>query len=217
MVTDQLGSQYLHSTAIPRDVIDRSPIVRRGKVINKSALKLLEDALNSYGPAFGRKWRNYLTDALDLTGHLAYDICIDRRTRGVICGCGVYSGNRYPQGVFRVMNRSFVMPDFRQKGPYELLSTRLLLGKQLDELKDEISACFVSREGPFGHYFLKRWSKQYSSYYPGEESWQVPPQFFKVVPKGRSASAYQSIAFRGPLFQIWQPEEVDRDRWLLMS
>ena len=141
-----------------------------------------------------KRWQNYKPETLDLVSHLTYDILVDEITGDILTGCGVYHGNRYGQGIYRIMNRVFLNPKYRQNNKeYPFWATRYLLSEQLQLCEGQIDFPFVSREGKFAHHFLDLWTKEARETGLGE--WVVSEGFAHVAPKGRNKKCYQRIAY----------------------
>ena len=195
--------------------IIREPIVYKNEIVNSELADNLLTTIASHKQQFGPLYQNYSAERLDLAGHLAFDVLLDESTGSIVAGCGAYNGGRYPSGVYRVLNRSFVMPSYRSASTFQLLNTQYILRNQLIENSDEIETAFVSREGPDGHRFLNWWAKKYAEFFPECETWNLSKEFFHVAPKSNKKSAYHQIAWyqkrQGEL--TWSPLSLNKAQW----
>lgn len=156
-----------------------------------------------------KKKNNYTLEKIDLAGHLSFDLLtLDEK---IIAFCGVYSGGRFPPGAFRILNRCYVVPEFRTKklGRFADLNSKHLLNHQLQEHAAEIQFPFVSREGPDGEKFLRQWASQNAP----TDDWVVSEDMIHVVPKSTDASAFQFICYRQPQKHLQLFDRISANEW----
>lgn len=178
------------------------------KVMEKNDLKIIEikttlsidskwdeklfNFFSTLASELGPKWENYTKRNFDLEGHLSYSILLHQGE--IVTGCGIYNGGRYPAGIYRIMNRVFVSPEFRTfHKNYPYLATKYLINGQLEKGEDSIKCYFTSREGENGHYFLKHWIQNNEEILV--KDWIVSDRLYHVAPNGENQSCYQYIAF----------------------
>lgn len=182
--------------------------------INNFWVNRINEMIHSLGQKVGKRLNNY--NNLELNKHLCFHVLVDSKDN-IVTFAGVYNGGRYPQGVYRILNRVFVHPDHRVKNfGYPGLATKFILPLQLREFKSDIKAAFVSRENMNGCRFLKYWSINLA---PSEFGpWNLSTKFVKVAPEsGEYREAYQHISYRGDLFSFWKPKQIDYREWLLLN
>ena len=165
------------------------PIVEFGRLKNKAKDWFLKEL--SYSLNFLRvRDLNYNEKNLDLEGHFQYHALKDS-TGHLVASCGVYNGGRYPEGVFRIMNRVFVSYKYRDF-PYQFIATKKLLPLQIKLIGCFPKILFCSRENITGHYFLKKWI----SILPNAEKWCVSDKLIQVVPHSYTKPCFQFIAYQ---------------------
>lgn len=161
---------------------------------------------------FSGKGDNYL-DRLNILSHFAFDVAVDE-FENIVTFAGIYNGGRYPKGVYRVLNRTFVSPKHRSyNGVFKGITTQIILKKQLDELQDQLKLVFVSREGQHAKNFLNFWVNNIAPNF----CWEVSQNFVQVVPGARSQRSYQYIAYCKLKEVEWFPDEIGESDWLLLN
>lgn len=152
---------------------------------------------------------NYLPENMDLAGHLSFDLLVDSNNR-ILSFAGVYNGGRYPEGVYRVLNRTWVSEALRvQHGAFPYLSSRLILPVQLQALAGQLKLIFVSRESLRGRLFLQKWKQNQ----PDSELWNVSDKLVQVVPGVKNQSCFQFICTRNLVPVNWNPEQITTEEW----
>jgi hypothetical protein len=182
---------------------------------NLKGKNLLEHTLAGIAEGDDRRKINYSGKRLDLENHLAFDLLLDAASEEVLAFCGVYNGGRYPKGVFRVLNRVYVHPKFRNpKGLFEALGKQTLLSQtllpfHLWKYSDEIKTAFVSREAPLGRHFLKRWLLNNAP----DQNWQMKNDLVHVAPGGKDQSCFQFVVYRQFEGEEWAPPTIGESDW----
>jgi hypothetical protein len=173
----------------------RVQLVKNLKLVeaNSHWLPVLENLTTEIQKSNDPKKRNYLIARLDLHRHLTFDLLVEGTS--IVSFCGIYSGGRYPEGTYRVLNRCFVNPLYRTRtlGSFANLNSQFLLKEQLNEFKNNIELPFISREGRMGFNFLCFWAKKCAPT-PG---WIVSDTMVHVVPESFDSPAYQHICYPG--------------------
>ena len=180
----------------------------------RSEDKILSNKLKSYleflGQKIGSKYNNYFFKKLDLEGHLCYHVLLDKKGE-IITGSGIYNGCRYPEFVYRFLNRVFVNPKYRVKSKPLCLATKYILPKQMQDYSHKIKYGFVSREGINGHHFLKYWVQNHAP--GGTAKWEVLEDMAHVVPKFYNRKCYQYIAVQKDQKSYWEPKMITLSKW----
>lgn len=189
----------------------RIQLINRYEYVKENShwLEKLYKLIDKITASNDKKRENYSLKNIDLLGHLSFDLLVWRNE--VISFCGVYSGGRYPKGAFRVLNRCYVVPEFRSKeiGGFSALNSQYLLREQLADFASDIEFPFISREGHLGYYFLKKWAEQYS---PGK-SWQVSDDVIHLVPTSSEFSAYQYICYPHKSSHLQNFKKISPSDW----
>ena len=170
-------------------------------------LKLLEGISQSPHRLAG----NYHPENMDLAGHLSFDLLVTREGE-IVSFAGVYNGGRYPEGVFRILNRTWVADSLRvQHGAFPFLTSGLILPVQLANLADDLKLIFVSREKPAAKHFLRKWRARQAE--PAQ--WQISGKMVQVVPDVDKASCFQYICSRKLKPVEWHPAQISEVEWAL--
>lgn len=144
---------------------------------------------------------------LELDKHEQFDLIINNENKDIMAWCGLFNGGRYPNGVFRIMNRLYINNDYRSK--YFNPFTRILYWAQRYRSRDKIKLLFLSREGEKGKRLVQNWVKRGAS----ENGWKVSDDLIKVA-NGADKSSYQFIAYK--FFDnklIWNPPFISLSEW----
>lgn len=152
---------------------------------------------------------NYRLENMDLAGHLSFDLLVNPGGQ-IVSFSGVYNGGRYPEGVYRILNRTWVAESERvMHGAFPFLTSKLILPVQLEQLSEKLKLVFVSREKPAAKFFLRKWRLQQ----PDPERWQISENMMQVVPKVNQASCFQYICFKELRPVNWQPVQITELQW----
>ena len=151
---------------------------------------------------------NYSFKRLDLFGHKAFDILVNNDSK-LVGWCGLYNGGRYPEGIFRIMNRLYIAPDYREN--YFNPITRSLYFDQRKRHEPSIKMLFLSRNEKKGRLHVKKWVKDCK-----EEGWSVSDNLVKVANCEKKA-CYQYIAYKKMVDIDWPHDELAYDKWLLLD
>jgi hypothetical protein len=151
---------------------------------------------------------NYSFERLDIYGHKAFDLLIDNDDN--IAGwCGLYNGGRYPEGVFRIMNRLYIRPDCRSN--YFSPITRALYENQRKRHEDSIKMLFLSRNEKKGRLHVMKWARDC-----GEKGWSVSDNLIKVANCEKRA-CYQYIAYKKIYDVDWPNKELTYEEWMSLE
>jgi len=154
--------------------------------------------------------KNYSAERLDIGEHLIYSVL---KIDGAIkAAAGIYNGGRYPPGVFRILNRSYISPDQRLNGSlYECFLSRYILAPQIELCRDHFKYIFVSREGLTGKHFLRFWKQRCA---PSDFDWQLSSNLVHVSPRGQGRGCYQYMCFADLEHGVWNPRSINETEWL---
>jgi len=150
--------------------------------------------------------QNYTWDNLQVAEHESFDMlmCDDH----IVTWCGLFNGGRYPDGVFRIMNRLYLNPRYRSN-LYPAYARELIYPYQRQQHMHNIKLLFLSRQDIKGKYHLRRWIK----YHCGETGWRLSKKLVQVS-DCQQRSCYQYMAFKQFTAVDWWPDTVDETQWL---
>jgi hypothetical protein len=183
-------------------------IINNGQVVSEW-ITPLEKLLQKISSGEDRLAQNYSLQNMKLAEHLSFDILLNEKNE-IISFAGVYNGGRYPEGVYRVLNRTWVHEDYRvSHGAFLYLTSKCILPVQLERLKSELKLVFVSRERLTGRRFLHKWVQHQEQ----PELWKVSEDLVQVVPNVEKKSCYQYICVRSFAPVEWVAKSVTPDLW----
>lgn len=172
-------------------------------------IQLIKDECSRIIRSGDKLAKNYSFQNLDLDGHFAFDLLLDDQNQ-IMGWCGLYNGGRYPDGVFRAMNRLYLNP--RLRANFFQAHTRPLYFDQARRNREKIRFLFISRNLIKGKYHLRRWVK----YNSGEPGWEVSDLMIKVAPCEKK-SCYQYIAFKNFANVNWPTSGITEQEWLALE
>lgn len=150
---------------------------------------------------------NYSWNRLQIERHLSFDLVVCKNE--IVTWCGLFNGGRYPEGVYRIMNRLYINPKYRSRTcAYIPYARQIILPSQLSRFRSKIGSLFLSREGLGAKFFLKRWAK-YNAF---ERDWIIPGELIHVAP-ANNQSSYQYIAFKNYRKDHWRPMGISLEEW----
>jgi hypothetical protein len=194
---------------VPFKVIN---VVDNGKIVS-DWITPLEKLLNQISVGTDRLAKNYSLENIKLHEHLSFDILVNEKNE-IISFAGVYNGGRYPEGVYRILNRTWVHEQYRvSHGAFAYLTSKYILPEQLERLHDKLKLVFVSRERLSGKGFLLKWAQ----HQPHSEQWKVSEGLVQVVPHIEKQSCYQYICMKEFLPTSWNPKIISADEWRKLS
>ena len=183
-------------------------VIDEGKVVSEWIVPL-ETLLHKISKSSDRLALNYSLENMSLKEHLSFDILLNQ-VNEIISFAGVYNGGRYPEGVYRILNRTWVREDYRVKhGAFAYLTSKYILPAQFERLKNKLKVVFVSRERLTGRRFLLKWVQ----HQPDFSVWTVSDQFVQVVPGIEKKSCYQYICSRAFADADWKPNKISSSQW----
>ena len=186
----------------------RVPLISPGYV-NSEWMGRFRDFLKSIETGTDPKRFNYTEKKLDLPGHLAFDLLVNSKEE-IVTFCGIFNGGRYPKGVFRVINRVYVAPQYRvAHGRFPFLASNYLFPVQMHEWGSRIKLAFISREHPKSRNYLKKWVRQFAP----EPGWQVTDDMVNVTRWGFTQNCYQVMASKMYEPVEWNPKRVSIEDW----
>lgn len=134
-----------------------------------------------------KKRSNYTRESLNIKGHEYFHCLVDDDFK-LISFSGVFRYPNYPDQVYRVLNRSFLFPDYR-KPKFEAVNTTYILPLHLELLShDKPNYVFISREGRYGHLTLSHLKRNFRL-----KDWFLTDDFHKVTATGNNQKCYQRI------------------------
>lgn len=155
---------------------------------------------------------NYTPANLDIESHLIFS-CVTENS-SIIAFCGIYNGGRYPTGVYRILNRSFIASQGRTLGLYDCFLSRHILPEQLSRTKHLLDTIFVSRPGLSGKPFLEFWKTHCA---PKDLQWSISTERVHVAPRGVKRDCYQYICSTGLRKPSWVPQTISESEWLKLE
>lgn len=162
-------------------------LVYKGEVLHWKYLEQLQEYIKDSADTYSN---NYTFKHLHLEQHLALDCLVDNHDK-IFALAGVFNGGRYPDGVYRVLNRLWARSDYRTGASSPFLS-QTFLPEQLKEFEEIIDVAFVSIQGQKGKKFLNNtWQKIAPKWGIG---WRTFPLIVKVSPSVRKAG-YQYVSY----------------------
>jgi hypothetical protein len=178
LVSAETAQNFKIVNVVSHGVVDGQGAMRLGKEIQK----ILDGT--------DKKKSNYNLESIDLEGHLEFDLLVDAHEQ-LVTFCGIYSGNRYPEGVYRILNRTYVAPAYRAQ-VFAGYASRFLLPAQLERCGGALKFAFVSREHHKAKYFLSHWVECLAP----DRSWTLSDVMVQVQPKAFTRECFQFIAYR---------------------
>lgn len=139
---------------------------------------------------FGKNIENY-TQSLHIEKHLIFTMGLDMESHELIGFSGVYNGGRYPEGVYRIFNRTFTNSKYRVYGKVPAFHSTCIFPHHFHYLKTHAKVLFFSREG-FAKKSIQRICKSLKDI--TKTDWIQPKGFYKVAPGKRKAN-YQKTAY----------------------
>lgn len=183
-------------------------VIDNGKIVSEW-ITPLENLLLKISSSHDRLAQNYSLENMKLQEHLSFDILVNEKNE-IISFAGVYSGGRYPEGVYRVLNRTWVHEDYRvSHGAFLYLTSKYILPLQLERLKAKLKLVFVSRERLTGRRFLLKWAQHQLE----PELWKVSNDLVQVVPNIEKKSCYQYVCCYSFASSDWSPKALSPELW----
>lgn len=163
---------------------------------NPEAIDFVHDyCMRKITPECEPLWRNYQPDELDIEGHLIFSFMLHEKKLAAMCG--IYNGGRYPERVYRVLNRKYIDPEFRRRSfttPRNRWRSFAMADEQIRLVKKEISLAFVSNEKLRRKKSLPVVASQLKSI---ETPWTLEDDLVKTS-LGDQQSAYQLAIWTSP-------------------
>ena len=187
-------------------------VIDNGKIVSEW-ITPLEKLLQKISSGSDRLAQNYSLENMKLSEHLSFDLLVNDENQ-IISFAGVYNGGRYPEGVYRVLNRTWVREDYRvSHGAFAYLTSKYILPVQLQRLASKLKMVFVSRERLTGRRFLLKWAQ----HQPKADLWSVSENFVQVVPNVEKKSCYQYICSFSFVETNWNPKTLKPQQWLELA
>lgn len=189
--------------------MQRLSIVSKGKLVCDSDWldRIKYECQEIITRAQDKFFQNYTYESLDIFNHQSFDLLLINNS---LAGWGgLYNGGRYPRGVFRIMNRLYLRPEFRSTSFYVPYFRKIVYPQQLQENIDEIKLLFLSRNDLKGRYHVNRWAKHGAA----EEGWRVSKNMVQVA-HCEKKGCYQYIAYKKFHEVEWNPKQITEKEWL---
>lgn len=135
--------------------------------------------------------KNYALDRFDIKNHVMFDALYSQKNEFIACA-GIYRRSAWPEGAFRLLNRTYYNPIFRKQSEFQFFGSDYILPIQFSEMHTQPEFSFVSREGPFAGLFLK---KLLARQFFQSHSFKVSDVFIQVVPGVFDRLAFQKILY----------------------
>lgn len=189
-------------------------IVTNNKICCDSKwINLIKKECDSIAKSNDSLAKNYTWDNLQVEKHKSFDILVHNDE--IVSWCGLFNGGRYPTGIYRIMNRLYLNPKYRNK-KYPAYARHILYPYQRSVHKDDIKMLFLSRDGLAGKYHNLRWIK-YSS---GEEGWTLSDYMIQVC-NAEKKGCYQYISYKNfsdvNMLDMWNPKSISEEEWKLLN
>jgi len=185
-------------------------VIDHGQFIINDYSDILFDEIDKLAKSDDKLADNYKMENLQLRKHLSFDAAFTNNNE-LIAFCGIFNGGRYPDGIYRILNRTYVSPKFRIKGLRGgFFCTKNILTHQLNQYKDLISTAFVSVEELKGKSYLTAWIANAPPF--NNSKWILSDGFVQVS-NAHNKGCYQYIAYNGTL---WTDDIIDKEAWLAL-
>lgn len=132
---------------------------------------------------------NYNSERLDLLGHKSFDLLLSERN-DIVCFSGMYHRSEWPEGCYRISNRTYVNPKYRTS-IYNYLNPSMIGPHQIAIHKKDIKMAFISRESFKGKYYFKA-LKRTVPYYT---DWNTSDNMIQLFNSSQKSS-YQYIVYK---------------------
>lgn len=164
-------------------------VVVNGVISEKAKLRFQND-LAVYLATDDRLKENYTEAALDLPHHMMFSALYDNEGQFVACS-GIYRREKWPEGCFRLLNRTFYSPKFRSSAGFSFFGADYILPHQLKGLSAPMGFSFVSREGAYAGLFMKKLAQR-----PVFKDYSISSEYIQVVPDVFDKYSFQKILYR---------------------
>lgn len=159
------------------------------KVVNSEALTLFKnDFRKSIEPA-DKLTLNYSETNFEIESHEMFDALYTQAGEFVAC-TGIFKRAQWPTGMYRLLNRTYFNPSFRESHRFSFFASDYLLPGQVQRCKSPLNLIFVSRQGKNGGHFLKK--LQARPYF--KDRYEVSKDYIQVAP-GMDDKCFQKILF----------------------
>jgi hypothetical protein len=149
---------------------------------------------------------NYAVDRLDLHGHKSFDVLL-ADNGDIICFSGLYHRDAWPNGFYRISNRTYVVPKYRTTS-YNFLNPSFIGPSQIARHSTDIKMAFISRELPKSRFYFKKLQKIVPYYY----DWKISNNMVQLFNSNQSTS-FQYIIHNGSVNDIGQFNSITEDQW----
>jgi hypothetical protein len=159
-------------------------------VVEPVALELFYKNFSDSLSKADRLQKNYSLEKFDIAGHLMFDALYNQENQLVACA-GIYHREGWPVDTYRLLNRTYFMPQFRDQYQFHFFASDYILPFQIQACSFDLKFSFVSREGVYAGHFLKK--LQARPFF--KKHYQISEQYIQVVPGVFDKVSFQKILF----------------------
>jgi len=124
-------------------------------VVNSEALRRFYADFEKILKPSDRLAENYSRENFNIESHLMFDALYTEDDQLVAC-TGILKKPEWPNGMYRLLNRTYFNPLFRKTHKFSFFASDYLLPDQAARCHQSLDFTFVSRQGINGGNFLKK-------------------------------------------------------------
>lgn len=183
----------------------RIPVIRDGVIVDDVAAFVLRQVIREINDPNAENFMD--ENRLHLNGHRCFDLLVDHLGR-VICFSGMYHRDSWPEGFYRISNRTYVAPAFRTN-TYNFFNPMWVGPAQIAETPD-CKLAMISREKPKGKYYFRALQRRVPFY----ADWTISDEMVQVFPTEQKSS-YQYVIYKSydPYATIDQLNSISEEQW----
>lgn len=181
------------------------PVIRDGVIVDNIAAFVLAQIIKAINDPNAI---NYMDEnRLHLNGHRCFDLLVDANG-DVVCFSGMYHRDSWPEGFYRISNRTYVDPTFRTS-TYNFFNPTFIGPAQIAETPD-CKLAMISRENPKGKYYFRALQRRVPFY----TDWTISDKMMQVFPT-EEKSSYQYVIYKSydPYATIDQLNSITEEQW----
>lgn len=158
--------------------------------LNEEAFAKFSADFSALNNTRDRLKNNYTLDKLDVAHHLMFDALYTRAGKFVACA-GIYRRHGWPAGAYRLLNRTFFSPQFRDPARFRFFASDYILPSQLSRCSVSLDFKFVSRQGVFAGNFLRTLQRRPLFC----DAYHLSTAYIQVVPNVFDPLSFQKILY----------------------
>jgi hypothetical protein len=185
-------------------------VITNGQITNDVLYKQLLSLISDIQLSNDHLKANYTVDSLDLNGHKSFDVLLAENC-DIICFSGLYHRNTWPDGFYRISNRTYVVPKYRTT-TYNFFNPFFIGPFQIAKYHADIKTAFISRELPKSRFYFKRLQKSVPYY----NNWKVSNNMVQLSNSNQPTS-FQYIIHNGSVEDINQFNSITEDEWKFLK